>query len=403
MKPGVHLVIRAEQALLGSVLADPGGQGWLLDLVDAGDLVRPYHGQVLGAMKRVRGRGAVPGAVAVREEIRTDPDLPRSVSGNGVLLAELMDATPRPEHGPAYAAMVVSTGIRCRMGLAASRMRQAAGDGDAGIALRMARLARAEAERCRARWDALPEPMRREVPLPPGRRGRAETAGWLNAASDEIRLLGRDVEGGAAGQLAERSAPVSERISAARDASAIWQEQQAQGRPSGPEAEAAGARALRDLIAAPSQVVMVREWLRPGDFARADHGELYAVVVAMAGAGKLVDPVTVSWEAARCDIVVDAADLADGDRPFAVTSAREVRRQGVLAEVAGVAGEIEVSAGSPASPEAAFLERAAERLGRLDGGAVLEHARPGGLSRDHPVPGACRMVSDRDAAREAAS
>ena len=47
MRPGVHPVIRAEQALLGSVLADPGGQAWLLDLVDADDMTRPYHGQVL--------------------------------------------------------------------------------------------------------------------------------------------------------------------------------------------------------------------------------------------------------------------------------------------------------------------------------------------------------------------
>jgi replicative DNA helicase len=401
MKPGVHLVIRAEQALLGSVLADPGGQGWLLDLVNGSDLVRPYHGQVLGAMKRVRGMGAVPGAVAVREEIRTDPDLPRSVSGDGVLVAELMDATPRPEHGPAYAAMVVRTAIRCRMGLAASRMRQAAGDGDAGIALRMARRARAEAERCRARWNALPEPMRREVPLPPDLRGRAEIAGWLNAASD--RLLGRDVEGGAPGQLAGGSARIGEHIVGAMDTSAVRRVQQEQGRPSCPEAEAAGARALRDLIAAPSQVLMVREWLRPGDFARTGHGELYAIVIAMAGAGKPVDPVTVSWEAARCNIVVDAAYLADGDRPFAVTSAREVRRHGVLAQVARVADEIEASAGSPASPAATLLERAVERLERLDDGAVLDHARPGGLSCDHPVPGACRRVPDRDGTREAAS
>jgi replicative DNA helicase len=146
MKRGIHPVIRAEQALLGSVLADPGGQGWLLDLVDASDLIRPYHAQVLAAMNRVRGRGATPGATAVREEIRTDPDMPSSVSGNAVLLADLMDAAPRSEHGPAYAAMVISTGIGCRMALAASRMRQAAADGDAGIALRMARLARAGAD-----------------------------------------------------------------------------------------------------------------------------------------------------------------------------------------------------------------------------------------------------------------
>jgi DnaB-like helicase N terminal domain len=125
VRAGVHQLIRAEQALLGSVLADPGGRAWLLDLVDPDDFTRPYHGQVLAAMNRVRGRGAAPGPQEVREEIRNDADLPRSVSHDGVMLADLIEAVPRPGHGPAYAAMVISTGIRRRMTLAAARMRQA--------------------------------------------------------------------------------------------------------------------------------------------------------------------------------------------------------------------------------------------------------------------------------------
>jgi DnaB-like helicase N terminal domain len=350
MKRRINPAIRAEQALLGSVLADPGGQGWLLDLVNASDLIRPYHAQVLAAMNRLRGRGAAPGAVAVREEIRTDPDLPSSVSANAVLLADLMEAAPNPEHGPAYGAMVISTGIRRQMALAASRMRQAAEDGNAAIALRMARRVRAEAARCQARWDVLPEPMRREVPLLPRHGERAP------------------------------------------------------GRPAGPEAEEAGARALRDLVAAPSQLEAVRGWLRPGHFARADHGELYSVILAMADAGMPIDPVTVSWEAARREVVVDAADLADGDRPFAVTSAREVRRQGVLAQAACLAGEIEASTDTPALTPEAFLERAAGRLGRLGGGAEPDHARAANDSSDQRACGPVRgAVRDRDASREAAS
>jgi hypothetical protein len=381
MKRGIHPVIRAEQALLGSVLADPGGQGWLLDLVDASDLIRPYHAQVLAAMNRARGRGTAPGVVAVREEIRADPDLPSSVSGNAVLLADLIDAAPRPDHGPAYAAMVIRTGIGCRMALAASRMRQAAGDGDAGIALRMARRARAEADQCRARWEALPEPVRRDVPLPPGRRSRAEAAGRPSTTGDEIRLPGREAEADVPRPLAARLTPAARHIADAAAASAAWEERQAPGRPAGPQAEAAGARALRDLIAAPSQLATVRGWLQPGHFARADQADLYAVMIAMADAGNPVDPVTVTWEAARRDVIADAADLADGDGPFAVASAREVRRQGVLAQIAHLAGEIEAGTARLALAPAAFLARAAARLAGLDGGTDLDHAHLAGSAR----------------------
>ena len=106
MKAGVPVVIRAEQALLGAVMSDPAGQAHVLDLVDPDDMTRPYHGQVLAAMQRLRGSGTAPGPLAVYAEIKRDPDLPRSVSHDGVLLAGLMDAAPRPGHAPAYAAIV---------------------------------------------------------------------------------------------------------------------------------------------------------------------------------------------------------------------------------------------------------------------------------------------------------
>src|ERR1700691_675393 len=138
--------------MLGSVLVDPGGQAWLLDLVDADDMTRPYHGQVLAAMNRVRGRGASPGPVALHGKLGKVPDLPRLISHDGVLLADLMEAAPRSDHGPAYAAMVISTGIRRRAELAASRVRHAAESKEASAALQMTNQARAEFDECRARW-----------------------------------------------------------------------------------------------------------------------------------------------------------------------------------------------------------------------------------------------------------
>jgi DnaB-like helicase N terminal domain len=393
MRPGVHPVIRAEQALLGSVLADPGGQGWLLDLVDADDMTRPYHGQVLGAMNRVRGRGASPVPVAVREELGKDPDLPLLISHDGVLLADLMEAAPRSDHGPAYAAMVISTGIRRRVELAASRMRQAAESKDAGFALRMTRQARGELDRCGARWEALPEPMRRELPPSPTRRRPADIAGRLAAVRDEIRGLRHDLSADGSEQLGGL-ASIARQVADVAEASASQRERQAGEWLADPEAEKAGLRALRDLAAAPSQVAAVRGWLRPEHFTRASHGELYAVMIAMADVGKPVDPVTLTWEAARRGVVLDAVDLAGGTGPFAVASAREVQRHGVVAQVARLAREIEATAADPASSPA-LLWRAAERLGRRDGEPVAH--------RHHAADGPVRPVGGREPAREAAS
>jgi hypothetical protein len=394
MRPGVRLVIRAEQALLGSVLADPGGQGWLLDLVDANDMTRPYHGQVLGAMNRVRGRGASPDPVAVHEELREDPDLPRLISHDGVLLADLMEASPSSDHGPAYAAMVITTGIRRRVGLAASRMRQATESKDASFALRMTRQARGELDRCRARWEALPEPMRRELPPFQARRRPADITGRLAGVRNELRGLRNDLSTGATEQLTGRLTWIARQVADVAEASASQRERQAGDRLADPEAEEAGLRALRDLAAAPSEVAAVRGWLRPEHFARASHGELYAVMVAMADAGKPVDPVTVTWEAARRGVVLDAADLADGTGPFAVASAREVLRHGVVAQVGRLAREIEATAADPASSPA-LLWRVAERLGQHDGEPVPH--------RHHAAGGPARRVGNREPAREAAS
>jgi DnaB-like helicase N terminal domain len=394
MRPGVHAVIRAEQAMLGSVLVDPEGQAWLTGVVDVDDMTRPYHGQVLAAMTRVRGRGASPDPVAVRDELAKDPDLPRLISRDGVLLADLMEAAPDSDHGPAYAAMVISTGIRRRVELTASRMRQAAESKDAGSALRMARQARGELDRCQARWEALPEPMRRELPPSPARGRPANITGRLATVRDEIRGLRNDLGVGSSEQLAGRLASIARQIADAAAASASQRERQAGEWLADPEAEEAGLRALRDLAGAPSQVAAVRGWLRPEHFTCASHGELYAVMVAMTDAGKPVDPLTVTWEAARRGLVLDAADLADGTGPFGVASAREVRRHGVLAQVARLAREIEATAADPASSPA-LLWHAAERLGRGPGEPVPH--------RHHATGGPGRPADDREPAREAAS
>src|ERR1700689_2100224 len=158
--------VDAEQALLGAVLADPPGQQHLLDLVEPGDMFRPWHGQVLAAMQRLRDRGQLASPQNVYQEIQHDPDLPRSVALNAVPLADLLGKSPRAAHAGTYAATVVETGIRWRLQLAGSRVAQAAEGGDLDVALGQVARARSGLVACAARWTALPARLRSEPARP---------------------------------------------------------------------------------------------------------------------------------------------------------------------------------------------------------------------------------------------
>ncbi len=383
MRTGLPQVLRAEQALLGAVLADPAGQAHVLDLVQHEDMTRPYHGQVLVAMKRLRERGVAPGPLQVYDEVRQDPDLLRSLSHDGVPIAGLMEAAPRPGHAPAYAAMVMGNGIRQRIALAASRMSQVAQGGDLNAALRMAGQARWELDRCRARWEALPEPLRGEPPVPSrDRRDYTGVARGVSGVWDEIRLLREELHARTPHEVGERLAAVAQHVAEIATASAERHERPAQsraageGRPRGPDAEAAGLQALRDLAADPACLSAVRGWLRPGHFAKPEHGGLYAVMRDMHAAGKPVDPVTVTWEGSRRGIEADAADMAGGTGAFAVASAREVHRHGVLAEVRQAGEAIQASAADPAASVGQVIRSAGARFSRLEPGPHWPHFQP---------------------------
>jgi hypothetical protein len=380
MRDGVRPVVGAEQALLGAVLADPAGQAPVLDLVHVEDMTRPYHGQVLAVMKRLRERGVAPGPLQVHEEVKKDPDLPRSLSHDGVQIADLMEAAPRPGHARAYAAMVMGSGIRQRMALAASRMSQVAEGGDMNAALRMARQARWELDRCRARWEALPEPMRGELSGPSRDRGDyAGIAREVNGVRDEIRLLRKELHARTPHEVGERLAAIAKQVAEIATASAERHERLAQSRaagearPSGPDAEAAGVQALRDLAADPACLSAVRGWLRPGHFAKQEHGDLYAVMRDMHAAGRPVDPITVTWEGSHRGIQADAADMSGGTGAFAMASVREVHRHGVLAEVRQAGEAIQASAADPAASVGQVIRSAGARLSRLEPGPHWPH------------------------------
>ena len=316
--------VQAERALLGAVLLDPAAQQRVLDLVQPDDMRLPWHAQVLEAMQRVRAREAFPDPMAVYAELQNDPDLPATVSQDGVLVADLMEAAPTARHARAYAALVIEGSLREQVHMAGTRVVQAAGTRQPELVLRRAADGTSILGECQARWRALPEPFRRELSAPTGPA--------------------------AFGVWASRLPAIGEAEPA---------------RPDGPAARAAGHQALRDLAAAPSYLRPVARWLRPEHFAREEQGQLYAVMRDMDAAGRAVDPVTVSWEAARHGLTTDLHSLAGGFGPLAVASARDVHRHGMLAQAAQAGRAIQADAADPAYAPGQLLKSAADRLRNL--------------------------------------
>ena len=370
--------VRAEQALLGAVLSDPAGQQRVLDWVRPGDMRRPYHGQVLAAMQRLRGGGVLPGPHEVRRELGNDPDLRAEASDRVVYLAELMERSPRDGHALAYAALVIDQAVHDQMHLAGSRMAQAAGSGNLDGAFVQARRARQELAAARARWEKLPQHLRRDLPAPgPRDQAGAEIARRAKAVRDELARLRDDVWATGGGEIQDRLAGIAQQIAETAALSAdraARRDAAAEARPAGREAAAAGAQALRDLAAAPQQLAGVNGWLQPAHFASREHGELYRVMRDLHAAGKPVDAVTVSWEAGRRGVVmtpqqIDAV-LAGGVAAAAVPSARAAHEHGARAQVAQAGRDIQAQATDPASSPPILLRAADKRLCQVE----REHA-----------------------------
>jgi hypothetical protein len=135
--------------------------------------------------------------------------------------------------------------------------------------------------------------------------------------------------------------------------------------PQGSEAKTVSHQALRDLAAAPVHIAHVRPWLRPEHFARSEDGELFAVMRDLDAAGRPIDPVTIAWEAAKRGLQTDPAELAHGNGPFAVATARDVHRHGLLAQAATVGRDIQVDTADPARHLIGLFQSADDRLRAL--------------------------------------
>jgi hypothetical protein len=419
----VAIVIAAERAFLGAVLLDPAGQRHLLALVTPDDFARPWHGQVLAAMRRLDSRGVLPGLAEVHQEMKADPDLPRHVSHDGTLLADLADATPRPSHAPAYAGLVISAAIRRQAGIAGTRICQAAAsqaeqpfpDGtDPDHARRAAAAARRELAACQSRWEALPVTVRRELPAPRRDTGlHADTARRAALARDEITRLHAGAWTQHPDRLAGRLAALTRLLAESAAATATSRQRRAApitrhpARPAGPAADAAGLAVLRDLAADPSRLASLVAWLQPGHFARPEHGETYAALRDLHAAGMPADPVTISQETHRRGASIDPRDLAGGTGALASGHARQLWRRAFLARADQAGLGIQAAAADPALTAAALLDHAASLLDRLD----REAGPPARHPERHPTAAPARPAlaasprpahADGEHAREAA-
>ncbi|MEU3228383.1 DnaB-like helicase N-terminal domain-containing protein [Streptomyces sp. NPDC006976] len=256
-------LLRAEQAVLGSVLLDPGQLshlGWLApDHFD-----RPVHKALFAALRKLRADGH-PGLAAdtsvplswVTDAVEEAGNHVRGLSA--VYAHTLVSACPRPEHAPAYGRMVLEGAIHRSVTAHAIRLHQA------------------------ARADAL----------------RGEVEGALHHA---------DVLSGVLNDLARRWGTEPRPVPPATPPATA---------PPAPPPVRAGQVAederflLAVLVERPRAMDEVVGWLRPGDFADPAHGQLYRCLGALHHRGEPIDQITLLWEAQRRGLLADGTLSGD--------------------------------------------------------------------------------------------
>ena len=371
--PGVH----AEQALLGAILSEPRRGRQLLALFGPDDMFRPFHAQVTAAMRRVHERGEDPGPHAVRAELARDPDMRQQVALDGTLLHTLMAAAPVPAHPDKYLTIVVDGSLRRSITELGTRITQAASEAGVESALEVSAQAREHLQTLQARWEALPAQMRQSLRVPARHaHGYGEIRRRLQGVSADLSSLRKNLWLGPPETVAEQIARVAHDLADAVVLSATIREREARldgprdARPSGPDAEASGSRALRDLAASPSQIRHVSQWLAPAHFASPQLGDLYQIMRELTTKGMPCDPVVIAWEATRRGVTLTpemVAEALDGGIPGSgIHSARQAHQHAILARIAQTGTGIVAAASDPANPMPAVFFAARTHLRAVD-------------------------------------
>lgn len=319
-------LLSAEQAVLGSVLLDPG-QLAHLDWLAPDHFHRPVHQALFAALRKLRTEGHP--AVATKEGVPlswvTDAvdEASHHVRGLTAVYAHtLISACPHPEHAPVYGRMVLEGAIHRTVTEHAIRLHQA------------------------ARADAL----------------QGEVEGALHHA---------DVLAGVLGDLARRWGPEPRPVSPATPPSTA---------PVAPppvrvdQVTEDEQFLLALLVERPKAMDEVVGWLQPGDFADPAHGQLYRCLGALHHRGEPIDRITVLWEAQRRGLLADGTltteqltAVCDGVGPgSAEWLGRQIMRSSVTRTAAISARAIRALAENETLAPGRLINHALHALGPLD-------------------------------------
>lgn len=314
---------KAEQAVLGAVLLDPG-QLARLDWLAPEHFDRPAHQALFAALRKLRsgGHSALGTEEAVPLSWVTDAvdEAARHVRGMTAVYAHtLISACPRPEHAPVYARMVLEGAIHRTIAQHAVRLHQAARadalQGQVNGALHRADVLAGVLHDLARRWGTEPRPV--PAPEPPAK---------------------------------DRGGPI--RASVVEDEQFL----------------------LTVLADRPKAMNTVVGWLRPGDFAEPVHGQLYRCLGALHHRGEPVDRLTLLWEAQRRGLLTDGTlttdalvaicdDVGAGD---AAWLGEQVLRSSVTRTAAASADEVQALAENEALSPGQLINHAMHALGPLD-------------------------------------
>ncbi|WP_326765310.1 helicase DnaB [Streptomyces sp. NBC_01591] len=319
-------LLRAEQAVLGAVLIDPG-QLTRLDWLAPDHFYRPVHQALFGALRTLRDDG--------HSALSDDGPVPLSWVNNAVDEAglhvrglttsyahTLISACPRFEHAPVYGRMVLEGAIHRTIAQHAIRLHQAARadavQGEVEGALRTADVLTGVLTDLARRWGTDPRP------VAPTTAPAAVTTVSPPVQSD---------------QVAEDE----------RFLLAVLTEQP---------------RAMDEVV----------DWLRPVDFADPAHGQVYRCLGALHHRGEPIDRITLLWEAQRRGLLADGTlsgeqliAIGDGMLPgSAEWFGHRVMRSSLTRTAAASARAVRALAEDEALGPGRLINHALHALGPLD-------------------------------------
>ncbi|MFD9427320.1 MULTISPECIES: DnaB-like helicase N-terminal domain-containing protein [unclassified Streptomyces] len=255
-------LLAAEQAVLGSVLLDPG-QLRHLDWLSPDHFYRPVHQALFAALRKL-GNDGHPALAEKSVPLSwvTDAVDEASLHVRGLIAVyahTLIQSCPRPAHAPVYGRMVLEGAIHRSITAHAIRLHQVARadalQGEVAEALHYADVLTGVLSDLAQRWGTEPRPV--APATPPATAPAAPPPVRADQVAEDERFL--------LAVLGERP------------------------------------RAMAEVVG----------WLRPGDFADPAHGQLYRCLGALHHRGEPIDRITLLWEAQRRGLLADGTLSSD--------------------------------------------------------------------------------------------